>query len=574
MPLFTRTIQPVAVSRIEVDPSIQNELECVTNNTLSNIIRQLSGLSKYAEDMFMELTQEATNVFTRSSHLQHRIDNLRDKVTQLNATVEEVSLQDIHLRKPFKSSISKEQQVISRNTVPRSILESYTKCTQPPALDKLNEFREDGKDSMKFYTDPGYFFELWVAEMEKDFQHKKAELHKKRQKRRPRDQTQQRVVRKVVTRKEEWESKKYGQELSDYHVPDVRKHIVNQTVPSNMVQINNNNTAPHQSQRPDSINIQKQNSVVRKDSQKHNHQHADKHENASTKPVQNGPVQIPYNQPEHNHVANQIPQSNHMAHDVRGTVTSPQYRPSERPPGPPVANKDSPSSGRDILPPPPPPPPAEQFAQHQSSPYQVQLDNGMKSTGSPRHLVHQNSAKNSPARHQMFSPHISMNQSMDLPPPPLSPKDNTPDTPVSMEMPPPPSPPPPLDQYNPTNFVKAPSPPPPPPPPPPPMDMKMQNGHLRSQPDEASISSSGSTVTTISNPVGKAESDRSALLEEIRIGTHLKKLNRLEEKEEKKKMPAGRLDVQAIMDKAFEMRRRVIEDSESEEEADSDDNDW
>ena len=29
-------------------------------------------------------------------------------------------------------------------------------------------FREDGKDGLKFYTDPNYFFELWRQEMVKD----------------------------------------------------------------------------------------------------------------------------------------------------------------------------------------------------------------------------------------------------------------------------------------------------------------------------------------------------------------------------------------------------------------------
>lgn len=52
-----------------------------------------------------------------------------------------VNLQDIHLKKPFKSSVTKEQQVISRSTIPRSILEVYSKCDTPPALDKLNAFR-------------------------------------------------------------------------------------------------------------------------------------------------------------------------------------------------------------------------------------------------------------------------------------------------------------------------------------------------------------------------------------------------------------------------------------------------
>ncbi len=40
--------------------------------------------------------------------------------------------------------------------------------------------REDGKDSMKFYTDPTYFFELWCLEMKKDTEAQKKELRQKR----------------------------------------------------------------------------------------------------------------------------------------------------------------------------------------------------------------------------------------------------------------------------------------------------------------------------------------------------------------------------------------------------------
>lgn len=29
-------------------------------------------------------------------------------------------------------------------------------------------YRDDGKDGLKFYTDPNYFFELWKQEMLKD----------------------------------------------------------------------------------------------------------------------------------------------------------------------------------------------------------------------------------------------------------------------------------------------------------------------------------------------------------------------------------------------------------------------
>lgn len=34
-------------------------------------------------------------------------------------------------------------------------------------------FREDGKDSVKFYTYPGFFFELWVQGIEKEMNKRK-----------------------------------------------------------------------------------------------------------------------------------------------------------------------------------------------------------------------------------------------------------------------------------------------------------------------------------------------------------------------------------------------------------------
>ena len=52
-----------------------------------------------------------------------------------------VNLQDIHLKKPYRSSITKDQQVISRSTIPRSVLEVYSLCDLPPCLGKLNKFR-------------------------------------------------------------------------------------------------------------------------------------------------------------------------------------------------------------------------------------------------------------------------------------------------------------------------------------------------------------------------------------------------------------------------------------------------
>ncbi|XP_052865928.1 actin-binding protein WASF2 isoform X1 [Anopheles cruzii] len=169
MPLPKRLVQPVFVARsVYVREELPAELETVTNTTLTNIVRQLSSLSKHAEDLFGELARDAGGLAERANSLQARIDRLAIKVTQLDSTVEEVSLQDIQLKKAFKSATMFDQQIFSRATMPSAMLEVYKACDKPPPLDKLNCYRDDGKDGLKFYTDPNYFFELWRQEMLKD----------------------------------------------------------------------------------------------------------------------------------------------------------------------------------------------------------------------------------------------------------------------------------------------------------------------------------------------------------------------------------------------------------------------
>jgi len=89
MPFVQRIVEPIYVSRGEVAKSVTNELECVTNHSLANIIRQLSSLSHHAEDMFADLYNETKMFFKRASELNSRVEHLRVQVTQLNPTEEE-----------------------------------------------------------------------------------------------------------------------------------------------------------------------------------------------------------------------------------------------------------------------------------------------------------------------------------------------------------------------------------------------------------------------------------------------------------------------------------------------------
>ncbi|XP_010898151.1 wiskott-Aldrich syndrome protein family member 3 [Esox lucius] len=220
MPLVKRNIEPRHVCRGSLPEGIGSELECVTNNTLSAIIRQLSSLSKHAEDVFGELFSEANTFYVRANGLQDRIDRLAVKVTQLDSTVEEVSLQDINMRKAFKSSTVQDQQVVSKSSMPNPLAEMYSTSDRPPPLSVLSAYRDDHTDGMKFYTDPSYFFDLWKEKMLQDTEDKRKERRRQREQKRCVDGTLQREVKKVRkarNRRQEWNMMAFDKELRPDH---------------------------------------------------------------------------------------------------------------------------------------------------------------------------------------------------------------------------------------------------------------------------------------------------------------------------------------------------------------------
>ncbi|CAF0764010.1 unnamed protein product [Didymodactylos carnosus] len=165
MPFNKRTIEPINLCQAQLPKGVQNELECVANLTLANIIRQLSSLSSLAQDMFDELTADAIHIFQRTEALHGRIERLKIKATQLDSNVEEVTIQDVNNRKPFVSVTKIDQQIVNRSTMPKSVGMLYDKAEPAPALHLLNPYRDDGRDCMKFYTDPSFFFNLWMQSM-------------------------------------------------------------------------------------------------------------------------------------------------------------------------------------------------------------------------------------------------------------------------------------------------------------------------------------------------------------------------------------------------------------------------
>ncbi|XP_061602755.1 actin-binding protein WASF1 isoform X2 [Cololabis saira] len=245
MPLVKRTIEPRHLCHTVLPRNIKNELECVTNISLANVIRQLSSLSKYAEDLFGELFNEAHTFSFRVNSLQERVDRLSISVTQLDPKEEELSLQDITMRKAFRSSTIQDQQLFDRKSLPVPMQESFHTCEQPPPLNILTPYRDDGKDCLKFYTNPSYFFDLWREKMLQDTEDKRKERRKQKlqdprmydqvyryldlpgqMKAIDRPQEPEKIPRAPHDRKKEWQKLALGAELAQ-DVPEDKHREAN-----------------------------------------------------------------------------------------------------------------------------------------------------------------------------------------------------------------------------------------------------------------------------------------------------------------------------------------------------------
>ncbi|XP_058804941.1 actin-binding protein WASF3 isoform X2 [Phymastichus coffea] len=584
MPLPKRVVEPVHVARgtIPEDFPLPSELEAVTNGTLANTIRQLSSLSRHAEDLFGELAKEAHNLSDRANSLQARIDRLAVKVTQLDSNVEEVSLQDIHMRKAFKSSVVFDQQVVSRDTMPTAMLETYQQCDMPPPLDKLNVYREDGKDGLKFYTDPNYFFELWSQEMLKDTEKKLHDRGKKPH--RPRNDggsggggsRHKKRVRQPHNTRERQRQIAVGH--GEYIMPPQgiqyrAQHAIPDEALLGMVM-----TDPRPP-RPNSIELRR--SYPPEEHQLYSPPITGHYGQANYAAQLQGYEDSAYG----SHYA---PGQGHSGSDTYQSPGGPgtpsrRNRPSQPPPAPPsnASSNSTPtiasanntptrgrsmSTGRDTLPPPPPPP-----GETMSPPAM----NGAL----PSHLLQRNGSRsNSPLPNHQSTPtagmiHIGQMMPMgtdetesvaqDLPPPPPTP-DPAPPRPVSppcnIPPPPPPPPPPPISNGPPPSLSQ----------------MPITNGDIAKmivnnppilKPVKNIIDGQ---LRKPNNPNIPAVVDpRNDLLKAIRDGIKLRKVEKNEQKEVER--------VNALNDVASILARRVaveFSDSDSASESECDSEGW
>lgn len=86
MPFVQRVVEPKYLSRTSLRDELgrakvsDDELQAVTNCTLSNALRQLASLVLLAEDIFNELTAELHGITERSKCAQTKVEKISEIV--------------------------------------------------------------------------------------------------------------------------------------------------------------------------------------------------------------------------------------------------------------------------------------------------------------------------------------------------------------------------------------------------------------------------------------------------------------------------------------------------------------
>ncbi|KAF5307346.1 hypothetical protein FQR65_LT07063 [Abscondita terminalis] len=164
MPFVQRVIEPKFLSRTslfdkEGKPRIvDNELDAVTNNTLSNAVRQLASLALIANDIFVELTKHLQQVAERSDHLKGKISFLEEKITTFDPKKVSVPESDIctfsRLKEHYVTNHATSTNLFTADTRPNAVRSLYEAAAKTPIsiMRQMDRWRRDGHRSSKFFV--------------------------------------------------------------------------------------------------------------------------------------------------------------------------------------------------------------------------------------------------------------------------------------------------------------------------------------------------------------------------------------------------------------------------------------
>jgi len=132
MPFPVRPIHPTHLSNGELPETVDDQLECVTNATLAQAMRQLACLLRQADDLFLDLGTQCNNINQTTVRINKRVERLREKVENYNPKKAKLPAGDLgtfsKLKVHFKTEYPIETNLFTKENRTQAIKTLYSQA--------------------------------------------------------------------------------------------------------------------------------------------------------------------------------------------------------------------------------------------------------------------------------------------------------------------------------------------------------------------------------------------------------------------------------------------------------------
>eukprot|EP00727_Mastigamoeba_balamuthi_P002540 m51a1_g12283 hypothetical protein (341) ;mRNA; r:246495-249719 len=191
MVLIQRVVPPVAqLAPLKVPEGYPRDdiLELSAQRTMVGLLHQMVEISDAATDMFTRVMEEANRAFSKLSELGGRVSKLHESLPEVEEYLRSTELDSMcqNPRTDFRVTMTQDAQLFLPETKPRCLAAQYESALPPPNLGVVDEYMENGEHALNKYTNPQFFLESWIKEMERQREEAKKARAERKKRRAPR----------------------------------------------------------------------------------------------------------------------------------------------------------------------------------------------------------------------------------------------------------------------------------------------------------------------------------------------------------------------------------------------------
>lgn len=203
--VFTqRFVPPVhELTKLEISDGYPRPqiLDFAAQRSMVGLLEQMSCLNIHASDIFSAVMEEARSSFERVRTLSDRVRALSDQLATVDTFFRETDVQqlfDATTKTSWHPNTREEDQLFRSTTMPANVLTMYDSAEDPPNLELMDPFMDNGETALKKYTDPDFFIMEWIREMERQREEAKKIRNDRKKKRKSRADNHSATKRRVA----------------------------------------------------------------------------------------------------------------------------------------------------------------------------------------------------------------------------------------------------------------------------------------------------------------------------------------------------------------------------------------